>query len=148
MPWSNSEYDEVLSALAVVSEVTGAMFTTPAKQFLIRELESYPAVEVLQSLRRCAREVTHKLALAHVIERIEEQREKDKASRRARAEIEESKLRALALEKRIPWELGKEKVRELLTGALALPAPDPAKEAARARSLAKAHWSETDPEEP
>lgn len=148
MAWSDEEHDEVLKALAVVCEVTGCNFSTPAKQFLIAELESYPAMEVLVALRRCAREVTSKLALAHVIERIEEERETNKNRRLARSSAEETQLRIAALEARVPWELGREKVREMLAKiGRGLPAPEDAKEKARerAKDLAR-HWSETDEE--
>lgn len=149
MAWSESEHDDVVKALAVVCEVTGAHFSNPARQFLVRELENYDCGEVLVALRRCAREVTRQLALAHIIERIEEEREKGNARRRAADSIEETRLRSEALAARIPWELGKEKVKELLAQvAKGLPAHDPAKEAARARSLAQQkHWSETEPDE-
>lgn len=144
MAWSEAEHDEVVKALAVVCEVTGANYSNPARQFLVRELEPYEPQEVIQALRRCAREVTYKLALAHIIERIEEERENSKAHRRALASAEETQLRIAALEQRIPWELGRDKVRELL-GKLSLPAaPDPEKEALRARNIA--HWSETEKE--
>jgi hypothetical protein len=149
MSWSERERGEIVDALAVVCEVTGADFSNPAKLFLVRELESYGSAEVLTALRRCAREVTYKLALAHVIERIEDQREKDKAGRRALASAEETQIRLAALDARIPWELGKEKVREMLAQiGKGLPAHDPAKERDRERikrlSEGVRHWQETE----
>lgn len=146
MAWSDEQHEEVLKALAVVCEVTGCNFSNPAKQFLLSELETYSALEVLVALKRCAREVTHKLALAHVIERIEEEREKNKAKRRALDSAEETRLRIAALDAQIPWEIGKEKVREMLEKiGKGLPTHDEPKEQSRERAkmLAK-HWSETE----
>ena len=147
MAWSESEHDEVVKALAVVCEVTGANYSSAAQSFLLRELEQYSALEVLSALRRCAREVTHKLALAHVIERIEEEREKAAANRRAANSIEETQNRIRALRENVPWELarihGVDAVKKMLTGEIE--PEDLEKEAERQRSIAKArHWSETD----
>jgi hypothetical protein len=149
MAWDSAERDEIVTALAVVCEVTGAAYSSAAKQFFLRELETFEPGEVLIALRRCARECTHRLALADVIERIEEEREKNKANRRAALSVEETQLRLAALDARIPWELGKAKVREMLAqSGKGLPAHDAEKERERARSLANAkHWQETEKDE-
>lgn len=147
MPWNASERDEIVKALAVVCELTGADFSQPARQYFLQELGGYGAADVLPALKACARECKRKLSLADVIEKIEEKREKDKAASYWAMLSDESDLRRRALTAGIPWESGKERVREMLKNLGALPPHDPAKDAARARSLAKEHWSETDADE-
>ena len=72
--WSSEQHNEIVKALAVVSEVMGTEVSPAAAQLMVGELSAYPANAVLKALRRCARECKHRLVLADVIERIDDTR--------------------------------------------------------------------------
>ena len=62
---------EITRALAVTAELTGTELSVVALQAMERELGSYPVAAVTTALTRCRRELTGRLTLAAVLERIE-----------------------------------------------------------------------------
>jgi DNA-binding transcriptional MerR regulator len=63
---------QMLRALAVACEMTGTTLSKEAMLGFIAELEAYPEAQVLRAIERCRREVKHRLTLAEIIQRIEE----------------------------------------------------------------------------
>lgn len=104
MPWSASERDEVLKGLAVVCEVTGTQLSGPAKTFMLGELETYSAGEVLRGLDRCAREVKGRLALSDIVRAVEFIDRKALSDARAARSVYLTHLRGCALVERIAWD--------------------------------------------
>lgn len=141
---SDEQRNQVVKMLAIACELTGTNLSEAAAKFMVEELSGEPFQMVIRALQRCSRECRNRITLSEVMARIEEERERDGADRRAALMRDETQLRLRALEAGIPWEAGKEEVRRLLS-RLALPAPDPAKDRERARNLANAkHWSDTE----
>lgn len=66
--------DNVAMALAVTAEICGSNFSKPAAQAVLNQLRSYPESAVLKSLTRCQTELTGKLTLAAIIQRIDDGR--------------------------------------------------------------------------
>lgn len=62
---------KVLEAIAVVAEVTGTTLSRGAVMALESELRPYGEDAALKALRRCMREVKHRLTLADIIERLD-----------------------------------------------------------------------------
>lgn len=61
----------VLEAIAVTAEMTGTQLSGPAVRVMEMELAQFDEAAVLKALRRCMRELKHRLTLADVIERLE-----------------------------------------------------------------------------
>lgn len=61
-------------ALAVTAEVCGTEFSEPAALAIIGEIEKHPELEVLKALKRCMTELTGRLTLAAIIDRIDDSR--------------------------------------------------------------------------
>lgn len=141
MPWSESERDEVLKGLAVTCEVTGTDLSTPARKFMVQQLEAHPAKDVLRGLEKCARECKGRLALADVVKAIGFVDRKALSDARAARSAYLTHLRGCALVERIEWvESDPESVRRALE-AKGYKFGPPAKAV-----KALPHWSETDPE--
>jgi len=62
---------EITRALAVTAELTGTELSVVALQAMERELGNYQVAAVITALTRCRRELTGRLTLAAVLERIE-----------------------------------------------------------------------------
>jgi hypothetical protein len=103
MPWSVSERDEIVKALAVTCEVTGTSLSGPAKTFMLVQLEAHPAADVLRGLLRCAHEVKGRLALADVVKAISFVDRRALSDGRAARSAYLTKLRGCALVERIAW---------------------------------------------
>lgn len=63
--------DELLTALGVTAEVCGTQLAEGAALVMQRTLSEYPHEAVLAALDRCRRELTGRLSLAAILERIE-----------------------------------------------------------------------------
>jgi len=61
---------ELLQAIAVTAELTNTEFSAPAARAMAEELATYPEHQVMGALRRCRRELTGRLSLAAVLERL------------------------------------------------------------------------------
>jgi hypothetical protein len=59
-------------AIVVAAEVMGSEVSTVAAEEMARDLAEYPSQAVLSALKRCQREVTGKLSLAAIRQRIED----------------------------------------------------------------------------
>lgn len=66
--------NELLKAIAVTAELTGAELSKSATLVMERDLSEYPEQAVLNALVRCRRELKGKLCLAAIIERISDGR--------------------------------------------------------------------------
>ena len=62
---------EITRALAVTAELTGTELSVVALQAMERELGNYKVSAVITAMTRCRRELTGRLTLAAVLERIE-----------------------------------------------------------------------------
>lgn len=65
---------KLMKHLALVIELCGATLTPAAIRAMGAELAVYPEEAVLAALERCKREVTGRLSLAHIIQRIDDGR--------------------------------------------------------------------------
>lgn len=63
----------VLKALAVTAELTGAEFSKDALGMMLNDLSGYPEPSVLQALDRCRKELRGRLTLGAILDRIEEE---------------------------------------------------------------------------
>lgn len=70
------KHPEVLSGLTMAASVMGTTMGDEALEYIERELQEYSPVESLQAIRRCMREVKHKLTLADILERLPNQHPK------------------------------------------------------------------------
>ena len=70
----NRDRIELLHALAVTAELTGSEFSEAAARVMADDLEAYPLAQVLGALTRCRRELRGRLALAAIIERLDDGR--------------------------------------------------------------------------
>lgn len=61
---------ELLEAVTVAAELTGTQLTDTAKAAMVEDLLAYPEQSVLAAVNRCRRELTGRLTLAAIIERI------------------------------------------------------------------------------
>jgi hypothetical protein len=61
---------DIARALIVTAEVMGHDLSAPAAEAMARELAQYASSDVALALKRCQREVTSKLSLARVLERL------------------------------------------------------------------------------
>jgi len=64
----------IMQALAVTAEVCGTEFSEPAAKAIVSRLSVYPLESVLKALDKCQTEVTGRLSLAAIIERIDDGR--------------------------------------------------------------------------
>jgi len=64
----------LVEAVMVTAELMGTTFTPVAARVFVSDLSTYPEARVLAALVRCRREVSGRLTLAAVIERIERER--------------------------------------------------------------------------
>lgn len=62
----------ILMAVAVTAELTGAELSEAALRVMASDLDAYPELDVLRALDRCRRELKGRLTLAAVLERLEE----------------------------------------------------------------------------
>lgn len=65
---------KLIEQLAVTAELCGSQMSPAAARAFAEALEKYPEDGVLKALSRCAREVSGRLSLAHVIARIDDGR--------------------------------------------------------------------------
>lgn len=63
---------QVLRALAVACEMTGTTLSREAMLGFDAELSGYAEARVLRALERCRRELKHRLTLADIVQRLEE----------------------------------------------------------------------------
>lgn len=63
----------ILKAVAVTAELTGAELSEAALRIMSSDLSAYPEAGVVRALERCRRELKARLTLAAVLERIEEE---------------------------------------------------------------------------
>lgn len=63
----------VLKAVAVTAELTGAELSEAALRVMAGDLDAYPEAAVIRALDRCRKELKSRLTLAAVLERVEEQ---------------------------------------------------------------------------
>ncbi len=61
---------EITRALAVTAELTGTELSRVAMQAMEADLSQYPAQAVLHALNRCRRELTGRLTLAAILDRL------------------------------------------------------------------------------
>lgn len=66
--------NELVKALAVTAEVCGTEFSEPAAKAIVAKLLTYPLPAVLNALDKCQTEVTGRLTLAAIVERIDDGR--------------------------------------------------------------------------
>lgn len=66
--------DDLVQAIAVTAELTGARLSEPAALVLAQDLATYPRPLVLDALRRCRRELRTRLTAGEVIARIDDGR--------------------------------------------------------------------------
>lgn len=112
--WSDSETTEILKCLAVTCELTGTTYSEAARRVILDELRRYDAPQVLEALRKCGSECEGRLSLGVITKQLNFIDRKQLADARAARMHDETQLRMLALDNRIPWESGKERVREQL----------------------------------
>lgn len=62
----------ILEALGVTAELTGTDITTAALRVMEQDLDAYPEEAVLQALSRCRKELSGRLTLAAIIQRVQE----------------------------------------------------------------------------
>ncbi len=65
---------ELLQALIVTAEVTGNTLSESAAKIMAIDLAQYPENQVLGALSKCRREITGKLTLAHILNRLDDGR--------------------------------------------------------------------------
>lgn len=61
----------IAKAIAVTAELLGTDLSSAAMMMMVEDLSAYPEPVVLQALVRCRREVTGRLTLAAIIERVQ-----------------------------------------------------------------------------
>lgn len=61
---------DVVKALAVTAELTGTELSATALRVMASDLDRYPEAAVMSALTRCRRELTGRLSLAAVIDRL------------------------------------------------------------------------------
>lgn len=63
---------DLLKAIAITAELTGTELSAPALKTIAADLSAYPLAAVFGALDRCRRELTGRLTLAAIIERIDD----------------------------------------------------------------------------
>jgi hypothetical protein len=71
MTTTNERMQQIIEAIAVTAELTDTTLSGPAIAQMTRDLLGYPHDAVLTALARCRRELTHRLTLAAIIDRLE-----------------------------------------------------------------------------
>ncbi|MCD4505538.1 hypothetical protein LQR30_15675 [Chromobacterium piscinae] len=69
-----SAHREILEAVAVTAELTGTELSAAAQMVMVRDLLGYPKESVLRALSRCRRELTGRLTLAAILDRLDDGR--------------------------------------------------------------------------
>ncbi|MEW4338472.1 hypothetical protein [Chromobacterium vaccinii] len=69
-----SVHREILEAVAVTAELTGTELSAAAQAVMVRDLLGYPKESVLRALSRCRRELTGRLTLAAILDRLDDGR--------------------------------------------------------------------------
>lgn len=64
---------KLLEVLAVMAEVTGTEWSKPTIQVIERELLAYQEADVITAVKRCMSELTRKVTLADILDRIPSQ---------------------------------------------------------------------------
>jgi hypothetical protein len=64
---------KLLEALAVMAELTGTDWSKPAIRMIEHELSAYPEADVLGAIRKCQGELTRRVTLADILDRIPSQ---------------------------------------------------------------------------
>lgn len=64
---------KLLEALAVMAELTGTDWSKPAIRVIEHELSAYPEADVLGAIRKCQGELTRRVTLADILDRIPSQ---------------------------------------------------------------------------
>jgi hypothetical protein len=72
MTTNNERTQKILEAIAVTAELTDTTLSGPAIAQMTRDLLDYPHASVLNALAKCRRELTHRLTLAAIIDRLED----------------------------------------------------------------------------
>ena len=68
------EPDKLIADLAITSEVCGHLMSEAACQIIVKELSTYPYIWVSGALARCRRELSTRLTLAAIFERLDDGR--------------------------------------------------------------------------
>jgi len=63
--------EKILEAITVTSELTGTVMSETAKAVMTEDLLAYPLPAVMHALTRCRKELTGRLSLAAVLERLQ-----------------------------------------------------------------------------
>lgn len=71
---SKNEAREIIDALTVCAEITGADMSVGAARVMAQDLARYPHQQVIGSLARCRRELRNRLTLADIIARLDDGR--------------------------------------------------------------------------
>lgn len=66
------ETDTLVKAITATAELMGTELAIDGARMLCADLAAYPEHEVLESLRKCRREVTGRLTLAAIVSRIDD----------------------------------------------------------------------------
>lgn len=69
---AKGQVETILEALTVAAELTGTEFSDVSKAAIVKELLQYPTENALAALDRCRRELTGRLSLAAILERIDD----------------------------------------------------------------------------
>ena len=64
----------LIEAVAVTAELCGRVFSEPAARVFVDDLSGYPEAQVIESLRRCRREVRGILTVQDVVSRLDDGR--------------------------------------------------------------------------
>ena len=67
-----SSAEKIVQALAVTAELTGTQLSETAQAVMAEDLMAYPLDKVLAALTRCRRELTGRLSLAAILERVDD----------------------------------------------------------------------------
>lgn len=66
--------NELVDAIAITAELTGAEMSDGAARVMFQDLSEYPLPQVLVALKRCRRELKSRLTIADVISRLDDGR--------------------------------------------------------------------------
>ena len=68
---TQDDEDKIAQALAVCAELTGTVLTPAAFEVMLEDLSAYDVQMVLNALNRCRRELTGRLTLAAILQRMD-----------------------------------------------------------------------------
>lgn len=71
MTTEKSKNLQILEAIAVAAELVGTELSDVAKAAMVEELTVYPLADVLNALNRCRKELTGRLTLAAILQRLD-----------------------------------------------------------------------------